>query len=217
MIPCALTASVIGDPAPLYELINSVAGPGCVIWPDVDPRASIETTIGLLLRGGARGGARSYEEARKIATALAERAAERIERGQRRAEIDKFGCPFDLQAIVPIPREVLLAGLEAGGREWMRNLWGVDAPLVQVELQIRSKIVLPKRGRGRPRAGDTARAWTKTSARWTFLSDRFPFPVFRKLLQKWPQIEFRVEFEDEFGPFDRTYPSLDEAAAKAAA
>lgn len=205
MIPCALTATVTGDPAQLYELVNSVAGPGCVIWPDIDPRQSIENTIGLLLRGGARGGARNYEQARKVATALAERAAERIERGQRRAEIDRFGCPFDLQAIVPIPREVLLGGLEGGGREWMRDRWGVDAPLAQVELAMKSEIVLPKRGRGRPRAGSDARSWTETSAKWTFLSSRFPFPVFRKLLRNWPSIEFRVEFEDDFGPFDRTY------------
>lgn len=217
MIPCALTASVAGDPAPLYELVNAVAGPGCVIWPDVDPRGSIETTIGLLLRGGSRGGAQIYEEARKVATTLAERAAERIEQGQRRAEIDRFGCPFDLQAIVPVPRKVLLAGLEGGGREWMRDKWGVAAPLAQVELQIRNEIVLPKRGRGRPRAGSGAQAWTKTSARWTFLSERFPFPVFRKLLQKWPFIEFRVEFTDEFGKFDRTYPSIAEAVAAKAA
>ena len=217
MIPCSLTASVAGDPGQLYELVNSVAGPGCVIWPDVDPRASIETTIGLLLRGGSRGGARSYEEARRVATALAERAAERIERGQRRAEIDKFGCPLDLQAIVPVPREVLLGGLEGGGREWMRDRWGVEAPLAQVELAVRNEIVLPKRGRGRPRAGSSLSAWTRTSAKWTFLSSRFPFPVFRKLLKNWPRIEFRAEFEDEFGKFDRTYPSVDEAVAKAAA
>lgn len=216
MIPCALTASVIGDPAPLYELVNSVAGQGCVIWPDVDPRQAIEETIGLLLRGGARGGARSYEEARKVATLLAERAAERIAAGQRRAEVDRFGCPLDLQTIVPVPREVLLGGLEAGGREWMRDKWGVDAPLAQVELAVKSEIVLPKRGRGRPRAGSVAQAWTRTSARWTFLSDRFPFPVFRKLLKNWPQIEFRVAFEDEFGPFDRTYLSVCEASVKAA-
>jgi hypothetical protein len=217
VIPCALTASVAGDPGQLYELVNSVAGPGAVIWPDVDPRQAIENTIGLLLRGGARGGARNYEEARKVATAIAARAAERIERGQRRAEIDPFGCPFDLQSIVPVPREVLLAGLEGGGREWMRDKWGVDAPLAQVELAVKSEIVLPKRGRGRPRAGSDARRWTKTSAEWTFLSDRFPFPIFRKLLKNWPQIEFRIEFEDEFGPFNRTYLSVDEAAAKAAA
>ncbi len=217
MISCSLTASVGGDPAALYELVNAVAGPGAVIWPDVDPRAGIEETIGLLLRGGSRGGARSYEEARKVATALAERAAERIEAGQRRAELDPYGCPLDLQAIVPVPRQVLLAGLEGGGRAWMRDKWGVDAPLAQVELKIASEIVLPKRGRGRPRAGSGAQAWTKTSARWTFLSDRFPMPIFRKLLQKWPFIEFRVEFTDEFGKFDRTYLSVEEAVAKAAA
>ncbi|MCA3264972.1 MAG: hypothetical protein ING19_02790 [Azospirillum sp.] len=171
----------------------------------------------MLLRGGSRGGAKSYEEARKVATAIAERAAERIEAGQRRAEIDPYGCPLDLQAIVPVPRKVLLAGLEGGGREWMRDRWGVEQPLAQVELGIRSEIVLPKRGRGRPRAGSGGGVWTKTSARWTFLSDRFPMPALRKLLQKWPQIEFRVEFEDEFGPFARTYPSVEIAAAKAAA
>lgn len=90
----------------------------------------------------------------------------------------------------------------------MRDKWGVAAPLAQAELQIRSEIVLPKRSRGRPRAGSVAQAWTKTSAKWTFLSDWFPFPVFRKHTKNWPRIEFRVEFEDEFGQLDRTYSAV---------
>jgi hypothetical protein len=214
---CTLSASIDGDPAPLYELVNSVAGPGCVLWPDLDPRQSIEETIGLLLRGGSYGGARNYEEARKIATAIAERAGERIADGQRRAEMDPFGCPFDLQAVIPIPRRILLRGYEGGGRAWLLDKWGVDVPLAQVALSIRSAIVLPKRGRGRPRAGTEAKSWTRTVARWDFEAENFPFPVFRRILGRWPGIEFRVEFVDEIGKFDKSWPAIELAEAKAAA
>lgn len=214
---CALSASVNGDPAQLYELVNAVAGPGCVLWPDLDPRQSVEETIGMLLRGGSYGGARSYEEARKLATSIAERAGERIAEGQRRAELDPLGCPFDLQSIVPIPRKILLRGYESGGRAWLLDRWGVSVPLAQVSLAIRSAIVLPKRGRGRPRAGTEAKSWTRTTARWEFTAENFPFPVFRRILSRWPGIEFRVEFVDEFGRFDKSWPAIEIAEVKAAA
>lgn len=214
---CALSASVDGDPAALYELVNAVAGPGCVLWPDLDPRQSIEETIGLLLRGGSCGGARNYEEARKLATSIAERVGERIAEGQRRAELDPLGCPFDLQAVIPIPRKILLRGYEGGGRAWLLDKWGVSVPLAQVSLAIRSAIVLPKRGRGRPRAGSEAKSWTRTTARWEFEAESFPFPVFRQLLSRWLGIEFRVEFVDEFGKFDKTWPPIALAEAKVAA
>jgi hypothetical protein len=217
IVRCALSASIDGDPAPLYELVNAIAGPGCVLWPDLDPRQSIEETIGLLLRGGSYGGARNYEEARKLATVIAERAGERIADGQRRAELDPFGCPLDLQAVIPIPRKILLRGYEGGGRAWLFNRWGVSVPLAQVSLSIRSAIVLPKRGRGRPRAGTEAKSWTRTTAHWEFEAESFPFPVFRRLLGRWPGIEFRVEFVDEFGKFDKTWPTVEIAEVKAAA
>jgi hypothetical protein len=214
---CALSASINGDPAPLYELVNAVAGPGCVLWPDLDPRQSIEETIGLLLRGGSYGGARNYEDARKLATAIAERAGERIADGQRRAELDPYGCPLDLQAVIPIPREILLRGYEGGGRAWLLDRWGVSVPLAQVSLTIKSAIVLPKRSRGRPRAGTQAKSWTRTTARWDFEAENFPFPVFRRILGRWAAIEFRVEFEDEIGKFDKTWSAIELAEAKVAA
>lgn len=214
---CALSASIDGDPAALYELVNAVAGPGCVLWPDLDPRQSVEETIGLLLRGGSHGGARGYEEARKLATSIAERAGERIADGQRRAELDPFGSPLDLQSIIPIPRKILLRGYEGGGRAWLLDKWGVSVPLAQVSLSIRSAIVLPQRGRGRPRTGTEAKSWTRTTANWQFEAENFPFPVFRRLLSRWPMIEFRVAFVDEFGKFDKTWPVLEIAEVKAAA
>jgi hypothetical protein len=37
------------------------------------------------------------------------------------------------------------------------------------------------------------------------------------LLKQWPGIEFGVEFEDEFGRFEKTWPVLEVAALKQAA
>jgi hypothetical protein len=105
----------------------------------------------------------------------------------------------------------------AGGRAWLLDRWGVNVPLAQVALSIRSAIVLPKRGRGRPRAGTQAKSCTRTVARWEFEAENFPFPVFRRLLGRWPGIEFRVEFVDEIGKFDKTWSAIEIAEAKAAA
>jgi hypothetical protein len=215
---CTLPASVAGDPAPLYALIDSVAGPGAVFWPDVDPRAAIEPTIGLLLRHGSAGGARSYEEARRLATALALRTAERIAIGQRRCELEPFGCPLDLQAIKPIPREVLLRGYGDGGRDWLVENWGVDRPLANVDLRVQTLIEAEKQGRGRPRAGSSApRAWTRTTAVWTFGTEAFPWGCFRGLLKQWPGITFGVAFEDGFGKFEKTWPAIQIVQEKRAA
>lgn len=214
---CRLTASVSGDPAPLHALISHVEGPGLVDWPDIDPRAGVEATIGLLLRPSNHGGATSFEQARRVANAVHERLADRIERDRRAVELGRV-VPFDLQAIRPIPRAVLVGGYESGGRAWMLDNWGVERPLAHVDLHVQTRIESEPRGRGRPRAGSTApRAWTSTTATWTFVADAFPWPVFRVLLKRWPGIAFRVEFEDADGLLDRTWSPVEIAQARHAA
>lgn len=73
------------------------------------------------------------------------------------------------------------------------------------------------RGRGRPRSGSTQRSWTRTRAVGTFESEAFPWPCFRVLLKQWPGIEFGVEFDDEFGRFEKTWPVLEIDELKQAA
>lgn len=213
---CTLTASVSADPAPLYALISSVEGPGLVDWPDVDPRGSIEQTIGLLLRPGSDGGATTFDQARRVAVELHERLAERIERERRAAELGRV-VPFDLQAIKPIPREILIGGYNSGGRAWLIDNWGVDTPLAQVDLRVQTRIQAQQRGRGRPRAGAQHRAWTETTATWTFSSDQFPWPCFRMLLKRWQSIVFGVKFDDAFGRFDKIWPIVEMTDIKVAA
>jgi hypothetical protein len=214
---CRLTASVRGDPAPLYALISAVEGPGLVDWPDVDPRAGVEATIGMLLRPGCHGGATTFDQARRVAVEVHERLAERIERERRSVELGRV-VPFDLQAIRPIPREILIGGYNSGGKEWLLDQWGVEMPLANVDLVVRQEIVAEQRGRGRPRAGSQApRAWTRTRAEWKFYAEMFPWPCLRALLKNWPGIEFGVEFEDEFGPFNKSWPVVEIEQAKLAA
>jgi hypothetical protein len=211
---CRLTASVSGDPAPLYEMISSVEGPGLVDWPDVDPRAGVEATIGMLLRPGAHGGATTFDQARRVAVDVHERLAERIERERRSVDLGRV-VPLDLQSIRPIPREILIGGYNAGGRDWLLDRWGVDRPLANVDLVVRQEIGAEARSRGRPRTGSTPpRAWTQTRAIWTFSSDRFPFPAFRKLLGRYSAVEFRVRFKDNNGMFDRTWEALSPAIGR---
>jgi hypothetical protein len=213
---CVLSASVTGDPAPLHALLSAVEGVGFVDWPDVDPRGTVEHTIGLLLRRASHGGAEKYDHARKVAEQLARRLEDRIEHGRRASETG-FVLPFDLQRIRPIPRKVLLKGLNGGGREWLLDRWGVDAPLAHVECQVRTEILEEARGRGRPRSGSVQRSWTRTRAVWNFEAKAFPWPCFRVLLRDWPGIEFGVAFEDEFGKFEKIWPVLECAELKQAA
>lgn len=51
----------------------------------------------------------------------------------------------------------------------------------------------------------------------TFESEAFPWPCFRVLLKQWPGIEFGVEFDDEFGRFEKTWPVLEIDELKQAA
>lgn len=213
---CKLTASVAGDPARLYALISSVEGPGLVDWPDVDPRAGVEQTIGLLLRPGTHGGAVTFDQARRVAAQVHERLAERIERERRSAELGRI-VPFDLQSIEPIPREVLVGGYHAGGRDWLVDHWGVDMPLAQVDLKVQTRIQAEQRGRGRPRAGSQRRCWTETTATWTFLTQQFPWACFRSLLKQFADIQFSVEFEDNDGPFARVWSAIAASALEQAA
>ncbi|MFN8701934.1 MAG: hypothetical protein ACK5XB_10375 [Rhodospirillales bacterium] len=213
---CTLTASVTGDHAPLTALMSSLEGSGFIDWPDVDPRGTVEHTIGLLLRRGAHGGAEKYDHARRVAEQLARRLEDRIERGRRAAETG-FVLPLDLQRIRPIPRKVLLKGLNGGGREWLLDRWGVDAPVAHVECQVRTEILTEERGRGRPRSGSSQRSWTRTRAVWNFEAEAFPWPCFRVLLREWPQIEFGVSFDDEFGRFEKSWPVLEVAEVRKAA
>jgi hypothetical protein len=213
---CTLAASVQGDPAPLHALLSRVEGPGFIDWPDIDPRSIVEHTIGLLLRRGTHGGAEKYDHARRVAEQLARRLEDRIERGRRAVETG-FVLPFDLQKIRPIPRKVLLKGLNGGGREWLLDKWGVDAPLAHVECQVKTEILEEERGRGRPRAGSVQRSWTRTRAMWTFEAEAFPWPCFRVLLRDWPGIEFGVTFDDEFGKFEKIWSVLEVTELKQAA
>ncbi len=125
--------------------------------------------------------------------------------------------PFDLQKIRPIPRKVLLKGLNGGGREWLLDKWGVDAPLAHVECSVKTEILEQARGRGRPRSGSTQRSWTRTRTVWTFEAETFPWPCFRVLLKQWPGIEFGVEFGDEFGRFEKIWPVVEVAEMRKAA
>jgi len=52
---------------------------------------------------------------------------------------------------------------------------------------------------------------------WNFEAEAFPWPCFRVLLREWPQIEFGVSFDDEFGRFEKSWPVLEVAEVRKAA
>ena len=183
-----LSASVedSNDAGRLQALAEFVRGPGHVGWPDISANDVFEYTIALSLRGGSKGGAQNIQEATQIAKMMRDKIRHLIETGQRNAELNPKACWFDLQSIRPIPREILLSGINGKGRVWMEEFWGVEAPLTHVERQV-----------------------SETKIGWEFGADRFPWPCFRILLRDWKDIDFRVEFEDAFGKFDKVWRRLE--------
>ncbi|MCA3264522.1 MAG: hypothetical protein ING19_00515 [Azospirillum sp.] len=229
-----LIADAHGDPGELLRLAESVRGPGFVDWTDVAADQAIESTIGLLLRPGARGGAESWDEAYAVARQIRDKIRDRIDEGRRGAELDPLRCPFDLQSIVSIPLDVLRAGVSPVGRAWMIENWGVEHPLAHVDrtaspaieqalgvsvpdMVSRKPVRRHGRGRGRDERSEIGtgqapidgRHWVK----WTFACETFPFPCLRVLMRSHPEIGFRVRFADEFGIFDRRWPPYSELVA----
>lgn len=122
---------VSGERALLYDFINAAAGPGFLDW-EVDWYRTYEEAYGSAMLGGAP----SLGAASIVAHAITDRNWHRIGAARRAAELDPTRCPFDLNALIPVPEAVLRRGYRDAGETWLWRHWGIGAPLRQVTLEI---------------------------------------------------------------------------------
>jgi hypothetical protein len=167
------TVTFTGAPERIAALKAAAAGSGLVPWIyDYDRR---EETFFLWLaspHGGRRGvpvrAAHALaKQLREAEWALHETAAARA--GMTRA------VPFDLHALVPVPREVLRLGPDdPEALRWLWENWGTTWTLRRVEM-----------------VTDAPRCFAVRffSADWT------PWPVLRQVQSQWPEITVTVQVD----------------------
>src|SRR5690349_21674619 len=93
------------------------------------------------------------------------------------ADRDPKGCPFDLNALFPIPRAVLEKGGKAAA-EWMWANWGTRSAPWRVSFETALR-----------RAGEGVRqvyAFTFLTEDWS------PWVAVAKLRTRWPMLEFEL-------------------------
>jgi len=123
--------------------------------------------------------------ARHVARGLRELVWQDHEAALARVGVDRR-CPFDLNALVPVPWEVLRLGEDdPQAIAWMWAHWGTTWPLRRVEL----RALPPPRLAALPaeHVGCELRFW---SADWS------PWPVLAECRRRWPALRFgmRVEY-----------------------
>lgn len=122
--------------------------------------------------------------ARHVARQLREIVWEDHEAALARIGVDR-SCPFDLNALVPVPWEVLRLGEDdPAAVAWLWAHWGTTWPLRRVEMVA----LPPARRRALPpgHAGGVLRFW---SADWS------PWPAILACRTRWPELRFELAVE----------------------
>jgi hypothetical protein len=122
---------VSGERELLYDFVNAAAGPGFLDW-EIDWYRTYEEARGSALLGRAP----SLGAASMVAHAITDRSWHRVGAARRAAELDPTRCPFDLNALIPVPEAVLRRGYRGAGEAWLWRYWGIGSPLRQVTLEI---------------------------------------------------------------------------------
>jgi hypothetical protein len=175
---------VVGPAIEVAEFAAAAAGPGGIPWayPDLD-YAEDDRFLALVNPPDGSQGLRPAA-ARALARELREAEFQHQSKVRVRAGTSQI-CPFDLQALVPIPAEILDLGPDDKNvRAWLRAHWGVLRALRNVRL-------VPSgcgKMRGK-RARMTVEFW---SADWT------PWPAIAAIRGRFPGLSFSVtpDYED---------------------
>ncbi len=115
--------TVVGDERALDRLRESAIGAGVVPW-ILDYDRIEEDWFHLLLASSSRTRAISLAGARILARQLRDAMWERHEEAVSLAGVGR-GCPFDLHALVPVPRAILRLGPDdPEARAWLWENWG---------------------------------------------------------------------------------------------
>lgn len=118
---------VRGPAATLGAFRAAAAGPGVVPW-RIDHAAMEEDLFHRLALACAGTGRLSVAGCHAFAAQFRERAEARHVRALELAATGRAACPFDLQALIPVPAPVLALGPDHGqARLWLREHWGTEA------------------------------------------------------------------------------------------
>lgn len=122
---------VSGAPDRLCDFMSAACGPGFIDW-NIDWYEAYDEAFGRTLLGGAP----SLGAASAVAHKLTDRTWRIIGEARRTAELDPTRCPFDLNALIPVPAAVLRQGYRGAGEAWLWQHWGVGAPLRRVTREV---------------------------------------------------------------------------------
>ncbi len=119
-----------GPDQALREFVIAAQGPGFVAW-ERPAGEDLAYWSALALEGGAPSPAAAHRLARR----LEDKLWWTIEGARVAAELCTSAVPLDLNALIPIPREILRAGWHKAGRDWCWENWGTSWPLRKVRFR----------------------------------------------------------------------------------
>ncbi len=167
---------VSGPQEDLQSFIHAAQGPGFVPW-DWGETGDLEYTAALIRRGGAP----NLAAAEKLAHRYREKLWFAIEDARSAAERGLSIVPLDLNALIPIPSEILRTGHRRAGAEWCRQNWGTAWPLRKVSF---------------------AFAYRRTGAKiepvgqYEFIAgDWSPWAALVAIQEQWMGLKFRLSYE----------------------
>jgi hypothetical protein len=156
------------------DFVNAAAGPGFVDW-----RPDWYQVYERLYFAMAANVAPSLTAAERVAQQLRDWLWMTYERDRVLSEKDPRRQPFDLNALIPIPLEVLRAGYTPRGRDWLWANWGIAVPPRQVSYAAR----LVREAKNRVRHVDVFEFVTEDWSPWIALA---------AIRRRWPDVELAL-------------------------
>jgi hypothetical protein len=178
----------VAGPREEYEAFRrAAAGAGVAGW-WLDYDRLEEDLFHLMMAGPAAGARITAAGARFVARQLRDLAWQDHEAALARIGVDRR-CPFDLNALVPVPWQVLRLGEDdPRAIAWLWEHWGTTWPLRRVE--VRALPPLRRAALAPGEAGCEIRFW---SADWS------PWPVLVACRRRWPALRFELAVEYWWG------------------
>ncbi|MFC3127730.1 hypothetical protein ACFOD4_21915 [Pseudoroseomonas globiformis] len=166
-----------GPAAELAAFRQAAAGAGLIPW-QLDLPALEEDWLHLMLAPGPHERGISLEGARILAGQLREAVA----RQQARAEalaLTGTACPLDLNALFPVPREILALGpADPQARDWLWREWGTPCALRHVAA-------------APGKSADTATHGVMRLRFWS--ADWTPWRALQRMRDRFPTISFSLQ------------------------